>query len=303
MEWMDVTNGYLGVAAYFAENFARVKYGGKLVKIGTGPIQAVNFVTSGIDAVLAVNEGNKEFTSKDTDSAVWNYIAAGGFLVSAAGSGALAATFFAGAAGLSATGIGIAPGLVLAVIGSVIAIGSKTMADLANNTEMEDLLLKTPWGADSSFSIREASFAGVSKQYSTAVQILNAFSVKLDVDRQIAEIYLRRLEPETKITLKEIVFATSASGRYEEKAVGIEILLNTENANVTRSEQANCIRTNLSEICGTEYEPFWLANRPDYVKVRVQIDLFGNGQVILPDKTKSVEAHCYSGQKTECRTQ
>jgi len=303
MEALDRYNNLAGVVSFFAENLMKVKYRGKWVKLGTGPFQAVNFVSSGIDMILAIDTGNKEFNSKDIDSAVWNYIAAGGFFISAVGSGALAATFFAGAAGLSATGIGIAPGLVLAVVGTVIAIGSKTMADISNNSKMEDLLLKTPWGTHAESSLKQVTLSKVNNQYIQAVQILNTFSVDLDVGKQTAEIQLRRLEPETRITLKEVVFATSASGKYQEITVGKDILLNAANAIIRNSQQATCVCVSLATICGIESDTFWMANRPDFIRVRTQVDLFGDTKVSLPDKGKSLSAQCYAGQKTETKIQ
>jgi hypothetical protein len=259
--------------------------------------------SSVVDGFLAAHAGYKETTQHDTDCAVWNFIASGGFFISAAGSGALAATFLAGAAGLSATGIGIAPGLVLAVVGTVIAIGSKTMADISNNSEMEDLLLKTPWGTHAEVSLEQSKFSNVQSQYVKAVQILNAFSIDLDVGKQTAEIQLRRLEPETKITLKEVSFATSTSGKHEEKVIGKNILLNADNATVTKSPQATCVTVALSKTCGIESDTYWMANRPDFIRVLAQIDLFGDAEIVLPGKGRFVTAQCYAGQMTETKTQ
>ncbi len=302
MDKLDIANGYAGVASYFAENLLKVKYRGQWVKLGTGPIQVVNAISGVIDAIVSFKEATKEQSTNDTDCAIWNLVASGGFFVSAVGSGALAATFFAGAAGLSATGIGIAPGLVLAVIGTVIAIGSKTMADISNNSEMEDLLLQTPWGTHSEVSLEQVSFFNVKDQYVKAVQILNTFTIILDVGKQTAEIQLRRLEPETKITLKEVVFATSTSGKYEEKAIGKDLQLNAANATVTKLQQATCVNVDLSIICGVGSDTYWMANRPDFVRVQVQIDLFGDKKVLLPDQGKYVTVQCYAGQKTETNT-
>jgi hypothetical protein len=135
------------------------------------------------------------------------------------------------------------------------------------------------------------------------VQILNTFSIVLDVGKQSAEIQLRRLEPETKIILKEVVFATSASGKYEEKTVGKDILLNAANATVTRTQQATSVTVALPKLCGIESDTYWMANRPDFIRVLAQIDLFGDAEVFLPNKGKSVAAQCYAGQKTETKTQ
>ncbi len=308
-ETIERYNDLAGIVSFFAENFSMIPYRGKLVRLGTGPIQLVNVFTSAFDAGISFSTGLQETSEHDTDSAVWSFVASAGFAISAVGSGALAATFFAGAAGLSATGIGIAPGLVLAVIGTAIAIGSKTMADFANNSEMEDLLLKTPWGTNAEISFEQSTFSDVQSQYVKAVQILNTFAIVLDVGKQTAEMQLRRLEPETKITLKEVVFAAgnsdnlaiSGSGNYKEMIVGKDILLNAYNATVTKTPHVTNVNVDLAKICGIGSDTYWMANKPDFLKVQVQIDLFGDKKVLLPNQGKSVTAQCYANQKTVCK--
>lgn len=291
LKGLEAFNSYMSIVTFVAENVA---------KIAKGPVMVANFATSAIDCYLCIKAAGKDSEEHDIDAAVFNLIAAGGFAVAAVGSGALAMTFFAGAAASSATGIGIAPGLLLLVVGSIVAVGGKVVAEIADNTAMENLMLKTPWGTHPSAAVANIGLAQLKEQYAVTVRILNAFKVDLEVADLTAIVHLSRLEPESVVALHRVEFGVAQSSRdnrYSKSVVGQDIRLTTENCVVRPASGSGAyeLEVDLANLCGTQYDQYWMANRPDYVGITLSVDLNGDGELVLPEPNKKVHVHGYTG--------
>jgi len=283
-------NDMIGLTGFIAEN---------VFKMGKAPIAALNAISATIDLLITIDEAGQERSSHDYDAATFKYIASIGLLTTVVGSGAIAATFFAGAAASSATGIGIAPGLLLAVVGSVIAVGGKIMAELANNTQIEDLLLKTPWGTHPSSSVDGISNTKLFEQYYKAIQILNKPKISINVERQNLTMVLKNLEPESIITLHQIKFAVAQSDRnnqYTESIVGENVMLTSGNCVVTQNSVGHNLSVDLLNLCLLQKDIYWTANTPDYINVILSIDVKGDKKIIIPDKNKKFSVQAYRGQ-------
>ncbi len=107
---LDDINVIIKLATYFVKSeMIKVPYKGELVKIGGGPVAVANLATTSIDAYIAYQQTIKDLKEYDCDAAIFNSIAFVGNITSATGYASIVATFFAGAAAASTTGIGIAP--------------------------------------------------------------------------------------------------------------------------------------------------------------------------------------------------
>jgi outer membrane protein OmpA-like peptidoglycan-associated protein len=309
---LDNINILLKLSTYFVKNgMVKVSYKGELVKFGGGPVAVANFFTSAFDFVISIGAGIKESDQYDNDAAVFNYIAAAGNLIVATGYGAMAATFFAGAAAASSTGIGVAPGLLLAFTGSVIAIGGKIMAAEADNTPLENMLLKTPWGTNSEARWPSISAAELQKQYIKAMRIVNVFRVSIDSDAITATITLNRLEPSTIVLLHEVTFgiSTSADGSTSStQIVGNNIQLNDQNCRFVKNSSNGTVslQIDLLKVCPgaflflQQWESYYARlgkkPRPDYIKLSATVDLDGDGVLVLPDDKKLAVSEKYYGR-------
>ncbi|MFP4243389.1 MAG: hypothetical protein ACLFTW_15585 [Chitinispirillaceae bacterium] len=308
----DHINISIKLVTYFAKNgMLRVPVKGNFVKLGGGPVALLSMVTSALDTWIAYKQGEKYQSDFDYDAAVWNKIAAAGNLTAFIGYTTTAVTFYAGAAALSSTGIGIAPGLLLAFVGTTAAIGSNVMAAKAVNTPLERELLRTPWGlnpvSDSSIELKN--------QYVKMIRTINCFDVEIDTDTTLVTIHLKRLEPETKITIHEVIFGIpmSADGSTSaQEVVGTNISLSSSNCTVLNKPENKgvTVQCNLLEMC--KNAAFFLARsqthaiigqkaRPDYIGVKVSADLDGDGFFALPDENHVIHAEKYTAGKLKAQ--
>jgi hypothetical protein len=160
-------------------------------------------------------------------------------------------------------------------------------------------LVISPWGSNPDFTISTCKSDSLARHYIKAVTILNAFKVDIDVERAMAELHLRQLEPETVITLKKVEFATSSTGNYQQKTVGSNVLITEDNCILNELTNGGyMLSIDLQKVCHTGDEVFWIANKPDFIKTTITIDFKGDNSIILPDKNKSVVAHRYKGAET-----
>ncbi|HEX2956754.1 MAG TPA: hypothetical protein VHO70_07975 [Chitinispirillaceae bacterium] len=266
-----------------------------VLKKGKGPAYVIGVFTNGIDAYVSLNDAVKAQGNYDYDSAFWNYVACGSFALSAiAGAGALAATFFAGAASVSLTGIGIAPGVLLFAVGTIIAVTAKSASDMTKNTAIENLLVISPWGKHPEFSIDGCESESLKKHFIKAITILNMFKVEIDVDHTVIKLLLRQLNSETIVTLKTIEFGNSSTGKNVQKIVGTDVRITEDNCTVSElADGRHCLTVDLGQVCKTRYDMYWLANKPSFVKVCATVDLKGDNTILLPDTKKSVCAQRY----------
>ena len=254
-EWLDDANVIIKLATYFVKSeMIKVPYKGELVKLGDGPLTVANGICAVIDFISSLQAINKDAIEHDLDTAVLNGIAALGYFTTAVGYGALSATFFAGAALSSSTGIGIAPGLLLAFTGSVIAIGGKALAAGADNTPIENMLLKTPWGTNPDVSETTLKAGVLQKQYIGVIRLNNSFSVSINHDTCTAMIHLRRLEPTTIIIIYEVTFGipVSADGeRSTTQVVSAIIGLSDVNCRIVQNDthKTTDLHVDLLNIC------------------------------------------------------
>jgi|GEM_PF-6350563 len=307
----------LKLLTYFVKNeLIKVPYKGEFVKIGGGPIAVANCIMSAYDGYVAFIDGNKQISAKDFDAGIWNKISAVGNFTSAVGYGALAATFFAGAALSSSTIVGIAPGTILAVMGIMISIGGKIMVTQTTNTAMENQILLTSWGIAPVKKLNEISYSELNQQYCKILRIINSFIISINHDSQTAILHLKRLEPETKITIHEITYGvpSSADGSTSDTSViGTNITLTENNCSFIKKEQNSGvdIQINIAELCPmSEYfvnqrnyvRQFGKQSKPDYIKLIVSIDIYGDGKMVLPDVNKKTLAEKYYDQQVIIKT-
>lgn len=307
---LDQVNMSLKLMTYFIKSeMVKFPYKGEMVKLGGGPIAVLNAVTSGVDFLQAIFAGKTEQVAYDTDAAVLNYIAASGYLISTVGSATLVSSFLAGAAVASSTGIGIAPGTILAFIGAIIAIGSKAMAAKANNTHLEDLLLKTPWGINPQMGLGVISSEALKEQYLTLIRIINSITADIDNDTITATLHLRSLEPETIIMVHEIEMGIpmAADGsQMETDIVKVNVQLSENNCTVIRNEGSHftSVKIDLKKLspltdlflnkCRLYFpdkEP-----RPEYIRISVSIDLYGDKMIVVPGDNKKAHLERYYRQ-------
>lgn len=307
---IDQVNMSLKLMTYFIKSeMVKFPYKGEMVKLGGGPIAVLNAVTSGFDCLQAISAGKKEQIAYDTDAAVLNYIAASGYLISTIGSATLASSFLAGAAVASSTGIGIAPGTLLAFMGAIIAIGSKAMSTGANNTPLEDLLLKTPWGFNPQFGFGVISSEALKEQYLALVRIINCITAEIDHDTITATLHLKNIEPDTIIMIHEIELGIpmSADGnRMETDIAKVNVQLSEDNCKVIKNSVLHCIDVKIGlkrlfplsllflNKC-TRYFP-GKEPRPEYIRISVSVDLYGDKMIVLPDVNRQTHFERYYNQ-------
>jgi hypothetical protein len=314
---LDSVNITAKLLTYFVKSeMIKASYQGEMVKLGGGPIAVLNVVTSAIDLRQAFLIGKEEFRSFDADAAACNFIAAAGYATAVVGYTALAATFFAGAAVTSSTIIGIAPGTLLAFVGALIAIGGKTLAAGADNTPLEDMLLRTPWGTnpENNRTLGNITSNELRQHYLTTIRIINAFQVEIDHDTMTAVLHLRRLEPETIVTIHEVAFGIpiSADGSKSDiQVVGTNIKLSDINCVVVHNNAKNSadLQIDLRKICpaaesfldkwSVYYASFGKHSRPDYIKIVISVDVEGDGKMLLPDVNKRVRAEKHYGSSVK----
>jgi hypothetical protein len=283
---------------------------GKLVltKLGDGPIAALNLVTSFIDGYMAAMKAVEEKLTHDYDAAICNYIAAAGFFISFAGSGVILSTCFAGAALASSTGIGLAPGILLGVIGTVFAVTGQLGAAYMNNTPIEDLLLKTPWGIAPEKELNQINSEELEKQYLTMMRILNSFRVTIDMNALKATVYLRTLEPETMVTIHKIIYGVPSSADGSSMATSViaqNITLTDKSCLIARTKESvnltfdlpkdNLEVNNFLANCRKYYGNNSNSAKPEYICLEISVDLYGDKGMVLPDLNKRVIAEKYFG--------
>lgn len=310
--WLDDVNVIIKLVTYFVKSeMIKVPYKGELVKLGGGPVAVANLATTSIDAYMAFQQTMKDWKEYDCDTAIFNSIALVGNITAATGYASIVATFFAGSAAASSTGIGIAPGLLLAFTGSVIAIAGKVLATEADNTPMENMLLRTPWGTHPVQPEPSLTTAELQKQYLRAIRLINNFRVSIDHDSMTATLHLRRLEPTTVITIHEVTIGipTRADGSDStSQVVGTELKLNDSNSEIIHNNAASTVdlRVNLAKVCSgvvpflqqwkRYYNSFGKEPKPDYIKLIITVDLDGDGVMILPDERKKLCVEKLYGQ-------
>ncbi len=311
--WLDDANITIKLATYFVKSeMIKVPYKGELVKLGDGPIALANGICALMDCYSSYQAAKKDANEYDLDAEVLNRIAAIGYFTTAVGYGALSATFFAGAALSSSTGIGIAPGLLLAFTGSVIAIGGKVLAAGADNTPIENMLLKTPWGTNPDVSETILTAEVLQKQYMGAIRQINSFSVSINHDTCTATIHLQRLEPTTIITIHEVTFGIPVSadgGRSAKQVVGASIKLSDANCRIIQNNtnRTTDLHVELLNVCQLArsflqqwknyFASFGKEPKPDYIKIVITVDMDGNGMILLPDEKKKLVVEKYYGQQ------
>jgi type VI protein secretion system component Hcp/peptidoglycan hydrolase-like protein with peptidoglycan-binding domain len=306
----DHINTSLKVLTYAIKSgLLKVKFKGEWIKLGKGPVAIGNVVTASLDSYIAFQTAEKEFAGHDTDAALFQQITGVGYAVSALGYAATVMTYIAGAVLASGeasalSGIGIAPGTLLVFVGAAVSVAGSVMAAYANNTPLEDMLVTCPWGANPDYPVAIISATQFQQQYIKAIRLTNAFIVEINLDTLEVILQIRRLEPETIINLTEIGFSMprSTDGSISDYVVvGTNIHLTPYNCTVTRDDNtAWVIKTDLSKLCDSEYQLLAMkyssyaapgrSPHPDHVRVKVSIDIEGDGVLVVPDSTRKVVA-------------
>jgi type VI protein secretion system component Hcp len=287
----------------------KIRHNGAWIRFGKGPVAFLNTITSVLDSTVAFQTAEKEFATHDTDAAIFQQIAGVGYAVSAVGYAAITMTYLAGAAltaagGTAATGIGVAPGTLLVFVGIVAGVGGSVLAAYANNTPLEDMLVTCPWGAHPDYTSVAINPTELQRQYIKAIRLTNAFTIDIDIVKFEIIIFVRRLEPETKVTLHEVGYSMPlmADGSNSQYIIA-GTMINLTDRNCTISREGNSawiLRANLHKICleanpafQMKYSSFALPGQPpqpDHIRVTASIDIDGDHELIVPDQNKVVVA-------------
>ena len=297
--------------AYFAKcELVKIPFEGKWYKVGSGPLAIVSALTSGYDCYNAFKKGKKLANVYDWDAATICKISAYGYGAAALGYGTIAASFFAASAAASATGVGIPPGLLLAFIGTSIAVGASFMTQYLTNTELENIILATPWGTNPSNTLNSISIDGIIKIYIKTLRILNSFKVSIDIVSNSIVIHLNRIEPGTVITIHEIIYGiprSSDGASTETTSYKQSHVLNDTNCKVITLQDGGAeVQINLGQFSSdlnrflnscTYFKLVGKPPQPDYMSVTISIDLEGDNIVMLPDQNKKLLIEKYHAQK------
>ncbi len=241
-------------------------------------------------------------------------IAGFGYTVATAGYTILAASFFAASAAAGATGVGVPPGLLLAVIGTTMATGASCMAQHLTNTELENTILATPWGTNPINTIDSISIDELTKFYVKTLRILNSFKVNIDMVSNSIVIHLNRIEPDTVITIHEIVYGIPRSSdgvSTETTSYKQSHVLNDSNCRIVKLQSGNVeVHVSLGQFTPDLHRfldscPYFklvgATPRPDYISISMSIDLEGDTVIMLPDQNKKLFTEKYSTQSETSR--
>ncbi|MCX7726847.1 MAG: hypothetical protein N2053_08355, partial [Chitinispirillaceae bacterium] len=285
---------------FMLRTFKMIRYEGKLVRIGTGPVALVGACTALFDSIFMGIKTSQAIVRNDYDAFFWGILATSGMALTAVGSGALAATYFAGAAATTLTGIGVAPALLMVAIGTLITVGASIKSE---RSEMELLIQKTEWGLKPEGGLRASELEFLKKHYCEVILLLSSFSVVINKKALSVTIILKRLEAETKITLHSVEFGKvsresttiNKDRGYDIQIVGKEIVLNSSNCIVKKTEDGKLwnILVDIRKVCSGATGIFWQVNEVDFVRLKVSVDLFGDGEVIFPERGKMLIAYSY----------
>lgn len=264
-------------------------------KAGARPLLLLGAVSAGIDALIAGRSAAREFEEHDIDAAVWNLIAVGGHCLVAGNSVISSYAFIAAACGLSATGVGLLPGLIVAFVGLVAALGAEAVADMADNDAVEEFLLRTPWGIHPERDLEHATTEYLERCYGEIVRVLNRHRVTVGEDMLRVTLWLRTLARETRIVLQEIRMASANTGQYDERTVVRDVELTGWSPGQLRDPRTGLfpVRVDLRELMDQDQRRFWEANPPDWISVCSRVDLHGDGVVILPEQGKVLQTSAY----------
>jgi hypothetical protein len=166
------------------------------------------------------------------------------------------------------------------------------------------MLVTCPWGAHPNYPIAKINPFELQQQYIKAIRLTNAFTIEIDIATLEVMIFVRRLEPDTKVVLHEVgfsmpVMADGSNSQYI--VVGRMIFLNDRNCTVSREgNSAWILRANLRKVCNAAeqilqmrysyYAPPGRSPHPDHIRVTASIDIDGDRELIIPDQNKVVVA-------------
>jgi hypothetical protein len=312
---MDYVTFASKLAAYLAKcELIKLRYAGQWVKVGSAPLAIISTFTSGWDAFNAFQKGEKLAFAYDWDAATMSKISAFGYAAAAAGYGILAASFFAASAAADVTGVGVPPGLLLAVIGTTMATGASCMAQHLTNTALENIILTTPWGTNPANTVDSISIDELTKFYVKTLRILNSFKVNIDMISNSIVIHLNRIEPDTVITVHEIVYGIprSSDGVSTETTSYKQLhVLNDSNCKIVKLQSGGVeVHVNLAQFTPDlkrflDSCPYFklvgATPRPDYMSISISIDLEGDTVIMLPDQNKKLFTEKYSTQRETSR--
>ncbi|NLD94292.1 MAG: hypothetical protein GX639_16670, partial [Fibrobacter sp.] len=312
---MDYVTCVSKLVAYLAKcELIKLRYAGQWVKVGSGPIAIVSAFTSAYDCYTAFQKGAKLVAAYDWDAATMSNIAGFGYTVATAGYIILAASFFAASAAADATGVGVPPGLLLAVIGTTMATGASCMAQHLTNTELESIILATPWGSNPINAVDLISIDELTKFYIRTLRVLNSFKVNIDIVSNSIVIHLNRIEPDTVITIHEIVYGIPRSSdgvSTETTSYKQSHVLNDSSCRIVKLQNGKVdVHVSLDQYTPdlhrfldscTYFKLVGKAPRPDYMSISMSIDLEGDTVIMLPDQNKKLFTEKYSTQRETSR--
>jgi hypothetical protein len=269
--------------------------------VGKAPIAVLGIASSAIDTFIAISEGIDETKQSDYDAALSKFVAASGaatltvgsaFVLQAAFTAALhvsattgasaVATLMTWGGGLSASGVGSPVGAVLLVTGAVLFAGGTIAYYFSNDSEIEGWLKKSPWGNDFEwdFEILAAS--------RDKVDVLNSliYSFKCQVwhDRLNNRGGVRVTSPFFRHNTKLVIEEMKVIGNGNEEEVICRNLTVDEKYRGPEYAVEVVSKEAIDIVCTVRHKS-QLENRKK-VFVRLYIDLFGNGDVMLPLRSK-----------------
>ncbi len=183
------------------------------------------------------------------------------------------------------------------------------MATNANNTPLEDLLLKTPWGINPQFEFGLLTSEALKEQYVTLIRAINSITAEIDHTETTATLHLRNLEPETIIMVHEVEMGipVSADGsRMETDIAKVNVQLSENNCSVIKNSTMHCmdVKIDLKKLFPLaqlflnkciRYFP-GKEPKPEFIRISVSVDLYGDKTVVLPDVNKKIHFENYYSQ-------
>jgi hypothetical protein len=208
--------------------------------------------------------------------------------VSAAGTGAsvmaVAQSVLIYGAGLTASGVGSPVGGALIFIGAVTVAAGTIAYFFTNDSKTEAWLKQSPWGKDGEWGFETGNVFG--EKLDVLHGLLYAFKAEVWYDpwKKRAGIRIKSafFQPETKIVIQEMVL--NGDGKSE-KVISVPMVVDEKLGHPYMVIDI----TNGTEIDLTATLPFITKlETTDTIEAKLHVDLFGNGNVMLPERNKPV---------------
>ncbi len=294
LEKVAIFGAFLGLTTAILET---------LPKVGKTPIAAFNVISYSIDTFLEAKSIQDEISEGDYDAALSQVASLTGaatitigsaFVLKAACIGAIQAAASTGAAiiptllswgaGLSASGVGSTAGAVLLLSGATIYAAGEIAYIFTDDHEIEQWMKYSPWG-----NKHEWNFSSLTT-LTEKVDILNSliYSFKCEVwhDRLHNRGGIRVTSPFFRHDTKIIIEEMKVIGNDGEETICQNLLVDEKLISPKYSVEI-ATGENIDIVCTVPHKSKLKVRKKAYA--RIYVDLFGNGEVVLPRRGRALE--------------